>query len=163
MAKKKRIQSKSAKTSKKTAVAPSVSREVTQSSVTDAMQLVKLTVGFFVVNTVTVAAASQVLKDQVVLGTHMISPLMGLLQSMTVFTLLTIGAMPVIELISGMFKMKLQSMHWMAIYLVVNAAALWVTVRFAEMLGVGISSWMIVVLLAAIMDYLQGMVVKWAR
>ena len=129
-------------------------------SVTDAMQLTKLFAGFFLVNVIVVGIASMLLPDYVVLGNHLADPWVSLAQSMLIVTFLGVGAMPVIELVSGALRMKLSSAHWMAAYLVINAGAIWIVAKFAEMLGLGISSWMVALALAAVMDYLQGLIVK---
>lgn len=86
----------------------------------------------------------------------MIKPLTGLLQSMAVFSLLTVAASPVIEAVADQMKYKLSFLHWIVLYAGINFGGLWITGRFAEQLGLGVSSWIVVLILAVIMDFAQG-------
>jgi hypothetical protein len=106
-------------------------------------------------------AADIIAGPMVALGTHMLSPLRALVQSMLIFTVLVVAAMPSIEALAGSFKMKLQTMHWMVIYFFVNAACLWAVTRFAEMLGLGVASWQIIAILAIVLDVAQGFAAKY--
>jgi hypothetical protein len=115
---------------------------------------------FFLAHVAVVALASSLFPSQVVLGTHMLSPFMALLYSMGVFTIITVGALPVIEGLSKATGMKLQDMHWMVIYYVVNFVGLWLTARFAEMLGMGVANWTVVAVMALIIDIVQGLIIK---
>jgi hypothetical protein len=45
----------------------------------------------------------------------------------------------------------------MLTYFAINIVALWEITRFAENLGLGVSSWVVVILLAAALDWAQGM------
>lgn len=119
-------------------------------------QLVLMFVVFMVVNSVVVLVANTLFPENVVLGTHLISPLQALIQSMAVFSLITVAAAPVIEAIADQMKVKLGFGHWMLLYAVINTIALWVTARFAELVGLGISSWVVVVVLAVVLDFAQG-------
>jgi len=96
----------------------------------------------------------------VVLGNHIFSPGLALIYSMITFSLLSVGAAPVIEWI--MLKNNLHPTEniWMVMYLGVNFAALWIVARFAEFLGLGIASWRIVLVLAFIIDILQASVLE---
>ena len=41
-------------------------------------------------------------------------------------------------------------------YLVINFVGLWSVARGADVLGLGISSWMIVLVIAVVLDFIQG-------
>ncbi|MEN8252886.1 MAG: hypothetical protein ABFQ62_00700 [Patescibacteria group bacterium] len=123
-------------------------------------QLLTMFVSFFLVQSAIVYLASMLFADQVVLGTHLYSPLQGLLQSMFVLTLIMVGAMPVIELVLKRYKIKFQDKHWLLLYFVINTVAIWVVARFAEQLGFGISSWLVAVILGLIFGVDQALIVK---
>lgn len=47
-------------------------------------------------------------------------------------------------------------MDWMKLYFVVNTLSVYLITRFAEIYGLGVSSWIVVLVLAALMDIVQG-------
>jgi len=53
-------------------------------------------------------------------------------------------------------KIKMTSTHWLVLYWVVNAGSLWLMGRFAELVGLGLNSWMVAVSLGFIIDLVQG-------
>ncbi len=126
----------------------------------DLNRLSLMFVFFMIAHSVVVFLGSVIFPSQLVLGTHLISPLLGLVQSMLVFTLLAVVATPVIEVLSAWTKVKLSDFHWIAGYFVINFFGLWGVARFAEILGMGVASWVVVVVLAVVFDLVQGIVVK---
>ena len=120
--------------------------------------MVKSFIAMFLVNVGVVFVANRFFPTFVVLGTHRLSPLMSLLTSMAVLSLIVTGAMPVIEWVKKEHKLKLKDKDWMIIYWLVNIVGLWVVSRFAETLGLGISSWVVAVVLAFFLDMAQGVV-----
>lgn len=117
-------------------------------------------VGFFIANAIVFYLANRLFPTQLVLGTHLLTPFAALMYANFVFTLLLVGATPVIEAVAEQTQTKLKDMHWMGLYFVINTAALWFVARFAEQLGLGIASWLVAVLVAIVLDFVQGMVVK---
>jgi hypothetical protein len=111
---------------------------------------------FLAIHMVVIYFANKWYPESVVLGNHFFSPMTGLLYAMIPFTLLTVAAVPIVEHLTDTTKWKMTDWHWPVLYLVVNASGLWFLARFAEWLGMGLSSWMVVVVLAVIMDILQG-------
>ena len=75
---------------------------------------------------------------------------------MAIVSLIAVGFMPVIENLAKQKKIKLTSTHWIILYWVVNAASLWLMGRFAELVGLGLNSWMVAVSLGFALDLLQG-------
>lgn len=146
--------SKSVSSSKKTSQQPAVSPEMSLT------QLILMYVVFLVVNSVVVLVANTLYPNAVVLGTNLISPLQALLQSMAVFSLVTVAGVPIIETVADQMKLKLGFGHWMVLYAAINAGSLWIVARFAEVLGLGIISWQVVVALAIVMDLVQGAAIK---
>jgi hypothetical protein len=91
------------------------------------------------------------------LGNHLFPALQSLFYSMIVFTLIAVGATPIIEHMADSSGKKLKELDWIMLYFVVNAVGIWVVARFAEQLGLGISSWLVVVALAVVIDIVQGL------
>lgn len=133
---------------------------MSSSMMMSAQQLSVMYVAFFIINSIVIWLANRWYPNAVVLGTHIHSPLMGLVYSMVVFTLLVVGAVPVIEYVTAQMKWRLSNRDWMMLYFVVNLVALWVVARFAEQLGMGLSSWVVVAVLSVIINLAQGMAVK---
>lgn len=129
--------------------------------VDEAMSARQLTVAFvsmFIGNALIIYFANMVFPQHVVLGTNVFSPISALFYSMVVFTLITIGFIPVIEEVSRQMNQRLDNLSWMVMYFFINAGALWLVARFAEQLGLGISSFVVAVILALIFDTVQGFI-----
>ena len=152
------------KAKKSLAQAMSASRSSSSSSMNtkymSAQQLTVITVLWFIAHSIIIYFANNWYPTAVVLGTHVITPMMGILYSMVVFTLLTVGSIPVIELVAAQMRWRLSNMHWFAAFWAIDAAALWLVARFAEQLGMGISSWVVAVVLGLLMDLVQGVLVQ---
>jgi hypothetical protein len=112
-----------------------------------------------VVHLIVFAVLGFVFPNVMVFGTHQVSVLAGLLMSSIVFTFLTIGAIPVIEAVQSTLKIKLSNMQWMVAYYVLDFVSLWVLARFAEQLGMGISSWKAIAFIAILFDCAQGLAI----
>lgn len=123
-------------------------------------QMAMMYLTFLLGNSVVVYGANMLFPSQVVLGTNIITPFMALVYSMVVFTLIGVGAMPIIQMAADSLKMKLSNNAWMVIYLVINVVALWVVGRFAEMLGLGLASWMVALVLGAVINIVQSVLYK---
>ncbi|HYD35834.1 MAG TPA: hypothetical protein VD999_07275 [Vitreimonas sp.] len=145
-------------------LASALQQSATQSSVrsvssSQRMSIVQLGAMFavlLVANMMVIYLSHLVFPGNVVLGTHRFSLFEALLYSQVVLTFMIVGAVPVIELIAEQMRYKLQDMHWMLLYFFLNIGAVWVVARFAEVLGMGISSWMVAVGLAFILNIVQG-------
>lgn len=122
-------------------------------------QLGLVFVAFFVVHAAVIYLANMFFPQLVVLGNHFFNPTLGLLYAVIPFTLVTVGSIPLIEHVGDAIKRKISNMEWMLYYFVINVAALWILARFAEWIGMGISSWLVVVVLGAIITFAQGMVI----
>jgi hypothetical protein len=123
-------------------------------------QLSTIYVLFIIINSAIVYLAHTLFPQSVVLGTHVLSPMIALLQSMLFFTLLVVGSMPVLEILAKTLKYKLSEKSWILIYYAVNVIGLWITARFAELVGMGISSWMVAVILGLVLSLLQSLANK---
>lgn len=110
----------------------------------------------FVVSAAVIYVASMMFPNQVVLGTLYITPLWAIIYSMTFLTLLNTFLLPVIREYENYRGKMFSDKDWMATYFVVNFVGVWVITRFAEQIGFGVSSWIVVLLLAVVLDAVQG-------
>ena len=110
----------------------------------------------FVVSVAVVYVASMLFPNQVVLGTLYITPLWALIYSMTFLTLLNTFLLPVVREYEKYRGRMFQAKDWMVVYFATNFVGVWLITRFAEQIGVGVSSWVVVLFLAAVLDAAQG-------
>jgi hypothetical protein len=113
----------------------------------------------FIINSIVIYLANMFFPTMVVLGNARYTAFSALLISMFAVALVSTLAVPVVEGLVASARVKLGMMHWSVIYLLLNSAILWVVARYAEMFGLGIASWGVVVLLAFILTALQGMAI----
>ncbi len=123
------------------------------------MQLVAMFGSLFVTNALVLAGVNWLFPTQLVLGTNLLSPFWALLYATGVLTLIIVGLVPVIELLAAQLRLKISDMQWMALYMVINIGALWIVGRFAEIVGLGVASWLVVVLVSVVLNMVQGLVV----
>lgn len=154
MAKKKTSAKKSSRSAKNVAPAKATGLAARNPG----MVLVLSFILMFASNSVVLYFANAFFPNQVVLGTHSLPVLAALLISMTALTLDTTFSIPFFRSFENMRGKMLTSGEWMVGYLFINFASLWFIGRFAEYLGLGFSSWMVVLALAAVMDFFQGLV-----
>ncbi len=109
-------------------------------------------------NVLVLMVANALFPQHVVLGTYSISYGWALYHSMFKLTVINVFVMPFVTYYEWKKGVIFTPMQWMTTYFVVNTVALWEITRFAENLGFGVSSWLVVVLLAAGLDWIQGMV-----
>jgi hypothetical protein len=127
---------------------------------TNFSQLAMMVVAFSVVSVGVLYIANMLFPANVVLGNHLVTPMMGLLMSSIVISLLGVSATPLIEWARKAFNLTLNASHWMLLYLVINTLVVWLVARFAEILGLGISSWVVALALGFVLDVVQGLLVK---
>jgi hypothetical protein len=72
-------------------------------------------------------------------------------------TVICTAAMLLVTIYEWKNKVVFTPKQWMATYLVVNFAALWCISRYANNLGLGFSSWFVILLFAGALDMVQGM------
>jgi len=145
-------------TTKKRSRVATQTQTMAQPSMT-AKQLSHIFVAFLIGHSLVIYLANRFFPMTVVLGNHVLSPTMAVLSSMVVFTLIAVGAIPVIEHLAESQRRRLSSFDWMTMFTFINAGGLWLVTRFAEQLGLGVSSWLAVVILALVMDVVQGLLV----
>jgi hypothetical protein len=122
-------------------------------------ELVWMVVAFTICGMAVTYIASMLFPMAVVLGNAVVSPFMALFYSMLITTLIGVGVMPLVEMVSSSLKIKMSMPHYIVLYAIVNAAALWIVSRFAEQVGLGLSSAVVIVVLAVVLDLVQGFAV----
>lgn len=121
----------------------------------------QMSITFFLiwlVNALVIALANVVFPNNIVLGTMSLSYYMALLLSSGVLAWVATLVLPLFTEIEMRKQMVLTPQHWMLGYLIINVVSLWVLARFAEAIGLGISSWVYVLGMSAVLDFVQGMV-----
>jgi hypothetical protein len=111
------------------------------------------------VSAIVIYVANMIMPDQVVLGTMSLSPWWALMLSAGKLGLLVTVASVLFAEWDDRRRKMMTPMQQIGAYFVVNVAALWLISRFAEVYGLGLSSWVVVAVLAAVIDFLQGFAV----
>lgn len=75
---------------------------------------------------------------------------------MGTLALINILVIPFIREIERWKGRMLTPMEWMIKYFIVNFVGVWAITRFSEQFGLGVSSWFVVVILAVVLDLVQG-------
>ncbi len=130
----------------------------TFSSSNDGLILVVSYFVLFVVNSAAVALANLLFPQMVVLGTQSLSPLWALALSMGVLALMNTFALPLVRVFENKRKRMLNTNEWMILYFLLNFGGVWLVSRAAEQLGMGITSWIVALVLAVALDLMQGIV-----
>lgn len=112
----------------------------------------------FIVNALVLMLANSLFPAQVVLGTHAISYWWAIYHTMFELTVVAVFVMPLVSYYEWKNKVTFTSKQWMLAYFIVNFIVLYEITRFAANLGLGVTSWGVVLALAAVLDLVQGMV-----
>lgn len=110
----------------------------------------------FLVDVFVVYLANQLFPADVVLGTYSISLGWALHHSMARLALINMFVIPLVYYHEWKRGSNYSPKEWMLVYFVVNTLAIWGITRFAEAIGLGISHWWVALLLAAALDWAQG-------
>lgn len=92
----------------------------------------------------------------VVLGTMSMTPMWAICLTASKLALLGTFALPFLTEFELHRKKELSSTEMMIAYLVINFFAVWGVTRFSEIYGMGVTSWVVVLALAAALDIVQG-------
>ena len=112
----------------------------------------------FFVNGLVVYLASMYFPANVVLGTLHIPKLWAVIHSMGALALINTFAIPVLRAYERSKDTMVTNRDWIVAYFFINFGGIWIITRFADQLGFGITSWVIALVLAAILDAFQGVV-----
>lgn len=110
-----------------------------------------------VVNVAVLILANSLFPTHVVLGSAAVPYAWAIYHSMFKLTVISIIVMLLVTYWEWKHKMVFSPKQWMMTYFVVNAAILWEITRFADNLGVGVSSWVVLLILAFVFNFVQGM------
>jgi hypothetical protein len=122
------------------------------------MTLVVSTAILYVVNAVILIAGQTLFPKNIVLGTHALSYFWAIFLSMGLLSIVGAFVMPFVGKYENSRSKIFSPVEWSALYFVVNFVTIWVISRFSEQFGLGVTSWIVVLLLAVAMDVVQGMV-----
>lgn len=110
----------------------------------------------FAVNFVVLHLVNMLFPTHVVLGTYSISHWWAMCHSVLRLTLIGTAVIPLVSYYEWKQKTTFSSKQWMLTYFAVNFLAIWAITRFAQNLGFGVSSLWVVLLLAIVFDWAQG-------
>lgn len=119
--------------------------------------LVKSLLVMFVINILVVFLAHMVFPAYVVLGTGTLSIVWALALSMGILSLIDTFTIPFVRVFENYRKRMFSPVEWMVTYFVINFVGIWLISRGAEQLGLGVRSWIVVLVLAVVLDVVQGM------
>lgn len=136
--------------------AQSVSVNIAKTSANPGIVLVTSYFVLFAVNALVIYLANVYFPRNVVLGTFNINLGWSIFHSMGTLALINILIIPFIREIERWKGRMLTPMEWMVKYFVINFVGVWAITRFSEQFGLGVSSWLVVVILAAVLDLVQG-------
>lgn len=120
--------------------------------------MVKTYVMMLVVNSIVLYLANMFFPQNVVLGTRALSPWWAVFLSMGTLALVDTFAVPFARVVENLKGRMLTSQEWMTKYFLLNFLGVWLISRFSEQFGLGVSAWYVVVILALVLDFVQGMV-----
>lgn len=121
------------------------------------LQMVVAFVLTWIVSALVISIANSWFPSNVVLGTSVLSRWGALFLSSGVLAWLMSMSIALFTEIEVRQQRVLSPKDWMIGYFVLNVVGLWLISRLAEMLGLGVSSWMVVLLLALVLDFVQGL------
>ncbi|OGD93076.1 hypothetical protein A2697_02090 [Candidatus Curtissbacteria bacterium RIFCSPHIGHO2_01_FULL_41_44] len=127
--------------------------------------------GFWVANTVVFLLASVIFGGNVVLGNDKLSGPMAAILSGLILTVAGALIAPAVEKsgfkkslqgldLANTFGLKIKDASWAGVFLIVNVVTIWVVKRLAIVTGLGISSVLWVLMLAALATLAQWGVAK---
>lgn len=125
--------------------------------VTTSAQMSHMFFVLWVINSLVIWLANMYFPKMVVLGNAMLNHNWAVLISMGTLSLIGMLSVPLFEYYQEQKGKVLSTTDWMVGYLVINFVAIWGITRFAEEFGMGISAWWVALVLAAVMDFLQGL------
>lgn len=121
------------------------------------IMLVTMFLIIMAVNAVVLHFASGIAPTQVVLSTMSLSYMWALILSSGIISLLTTFVFPFISHFTNQMRHMLSPIEMIVVYFVVNFAAVWLVTRVSQVFGLGVSSWFVALILAAVLDFVQGM------
>lgn len=125
------------------------------------MVMLSTYISIFLTTALVVAIANRWFPENVVLGTMSITRLWAILLSAGVVALINTFTMPFVTQWEIQRGKLATAPEMFSIYLAINFIAVWLITRVAEVFGMGVTSWLVVLLLAIALDLVQGMTMMW--
>lgn len=119
-------------------------------------------ISFFAIFTVTslvILVANALFSTSVVLGTANISKSWAIIHSIATLALIDIFAVPFIKLYENKTTQTFNQNQWSFAFYFVNLISIWIITRLAEQLGLGVSSWLVVVILTIFVNIAQTLTI----
>lgn len=113
---------------------------------------------FLIINGLVLWLANILFPAKIVLGTWSISKFWAIVHSMGILALIEVFAIPLVREFEIKKKKTFSIKERMIAYLLINTLGIWLIARGAEQFGMGISSWIVAVILALVLSLLQGAV-----
>ncbi|MBI2009825.1 MAG: hypothetical protein HYS86_01470 [Candidatus Chisholmbacteria bacterium] len=126
------------------------------SSNSNGLTLVTTYFVLFAVNLLVLYFAHLWFPQAVVLGTEYLTLGWSLLHSMGTLALIGTFSIPFLHRYEESRGRPLTSKDWLLAYLIINFVGLWLISRFSEQFGLGVTSWVVVAVLALTLDIVQG-------
>lgn len=114
----------------------------------------------FAINCAIIWLANVLFPKNIALGTWSIPKFWAIIQSMGILALIDTFAIPFIREYAVKKKKMLSSQEWMIAFFLINTAGIWLMARLANEIGLGISSWLVAILLGVVLDLFQGLALK---
>ena len=113
---------------------------------------------FFVVNTLVILVSHLLFPQHLVLGTQCVSFLWALIHSGISLALIDTAALPFLRLRARVLGQPLTPREWLIAYFFINFVGIWLVARLANQFGFGISSWMVALIMALVLNFIQNYV-----
>lgn len=137
-----------------------MSSTYTQTTFSNLSDLLGYLLTYFLVNLLIILATTVLFPSQLVLGNDLVTPLMALIQASFLSSFFVVALVPVVEVFISQLKYQVSSRDWFAIFVVINVMVVWGLSRLAQVVGMGIASWAVALILGMILSLLQGWTVK---
>lgn len=113
-----------------------------------------------IVNSLVVWIANMIFPNLIVLGNANSNLWWSIFHSMIMLSLVGTLFIPAFEFWQAKRQSTLTTKDWMIGYLVINFVTIWIISRFSEQFGLGIAAWWIGLILAVVLDTVQGLATK---
>jgi len=120
---------------------------------------IMLVISFFIlfaVNSLVLYFANLLFPTQIVLGNQSVTYGWSFIHSMATLAILNIFLVPLVREYENKIGKMISPMCWMKTYFIANFIGLWILARFANQLGMGLSSWVVALFLALALSVIQG-------
>lgn len=130
----------------------------TSQSMHPGIYLVKTFFLMMLANAVVFYLANMFFPDNVVVGNMSLSHLWAIILSSGLLSLIVTFAYPFMMQMETQMKRSWSPPEMMGMYLVINVVSLWFITRASHIFGLGVTSWIVVLIMAFIANLLQGLV-----